>query len=197
LALAGLSQTGRAVLAQRCGFKSVPICLSLRGQQCLPDLLEDAMTRPKVVTSPLIPESALHARILPGDFLDCYSVKATASPRDAARIITTFPKWARFLLLIRRAVTAPFGLENDAPDSGDHVGIFPVESETQTELIAGFNDKHLNFRVSVTSDQGRVSLATWVHPHNFGGKLYLRAILPFHILIARNALARVAASASQ
>ena len=40
------------------------------------------------------------------------------------------------------------------------------------------------------------TLATWVHPHNRAGRLYLKAILPFHILIARDALARVGAEAS-
>ena len=57
---------------------------------------------------------------------------------------------------------------------------------------SGFDDRHLEFRVSVLSRDGRVSLATWVHPHNLGGRLYLAAIMPFHIMVARNALARVA-----
>jgi len=94
-------------------------------------------------------------------------------------------------LVARRIVTAPFGLSNDGPSASDKIGIFPVESETEHELIAGFNDKHLDFRVSVLSQQGHVYLATWVHPHNFGGKFYLKAIMPFHIMISRNALARV------
>ncbi|MCF2904387.1 DUF2867 domain-containing protein [Octadecabacter sp. CECT 8868] len=136
-------------------------------------------------------ESALHARCRTGDFLDCYSVASNIPPRQASDIITDFPSWARFLLVIRGIVTAPFGLDNDGPEADDKAGIFPIESETAQEVIAGFNDKHLNFRVSVLSKDGRVSLATWVSPHNWGGKLYLTAILPFHILIARNALRRV------
>ena len=138
--------------------------------------------------------SDLHARKLPNDFLDCYSVQSNLSPRQAAEIITDFPGWARFLLLIRRAVTAPFGLSNDGPPAADKIGIFPVESNSNHELIAGFNDKHLDFRVSVTSHAGRVFLATWVRPHNIGGKCYLKAIMPFHIIIARNALTRVHAA---
>ena len=111
--------------------------------------------------------------------------------RDAALVITDFPYWARFLLLIRRIVTTPFGLDNDGPEVADRVGIFPVESETADELIAGFNDKHLDFRVSVLSHGAKISLATWVAPHNVGGRAYLAAIMPFHVVIARNALARV------
>ena len=136
--------------------------------------------------------SALHARRVPGDFLDCYSVASDMHPRDAANIITTFPGWAQVLLQIRRVVTAPFGLDNDGPEANDKIGIFPVETENDQELIAGFDDKHLNFRVSVLSHEGQISLATWVAPHNIGGRIYLAAIMPFHILIARNALARVA-----
>lgn len=149
------------------------------------------MLNPSVSVMPLPAQSALHDRIAPGDFVDCYSVASPLTPRHAAEIITDFPGWARWLLLVRRALTAPFGLSNDGPGGDDKVGIFPVESETDEELIAGFNDRHLNFRVSVVSREGRVSLATWVHTHNIGGRLYLAAIMPFHIAIARNALARV------
>ncbi|WP_306259013.1 DUF2867 domain-containing protein [Pararhizobium sp. IMCC21322] len=152
-----------------------------------------SLYRPQVVACELPANSHLHGRVLPPDFLDCYSVCSDATPRRAAEIITDFPGWARFLLLIRRVVTVPFGLSNDGPEAPDKLGPFPVELETNSEIIAGFNDRHLDFRVSVVSQNDRVSLATWVHPHNFGGRLYLKAILPFHILIARNALRRVAA----
>ncbi len=144
-----------------------------------------------VTASELPSESLLLERVESDDFLDCYSVPSGMSARKAAEVITNFPGWARFLLQIRKVVTAPFGLLNDGPASADKVGIFPVEVETERELIAGFNDRHLNFRVSVFSEEGRVFLATWVHPHNIGGQIYLKAILPFHILIARNALSRV------
>lgn len=144
------------------------------------------------VTKTELPDfSALNKRRVPRDFLDCYTVAATMTAREAANIITDFPVWARFLLLIRRAITTPFGLNNDGPNAVDRVGIFPVESETPEELIAGFNDKHLNFRISVLAHSGRVSLATWVSPHNFGGRIYLATIMPFHIVIARNAVMRV------
>lgn len=146
----------------------------------------------KVSATPLPSDSTLHRRVAEGDFLDCYSVQATVPTRRAAEIITDFPGWAQVLLSIRRVVTAPFGLSQDGPKADDKVGPFPVESETESEMIAGFNDRHLEFRVAVLSRDGRVSLATWVHTHNLGGRLYLAAIMPFHILVARNALARVA-----
>ena len=146
----------------------------------------------KVHTISLPDKSCLHARLTEGDFIDCYAVASSLAPRKAAEIIVDFSGWARFLLAIRRIVVAPFGLSNDGPDAPDKLGPFPVETETDEEVIAGFNDRHLDFRVSVFATGEQVSLATWVHPHNLGGRLYLRTILPFHIAIARNALLRVA-----
>lgn len=146
----------------------------------------------KVRKIPLPASSALHARMQPGDFVDCFATEGNISPRTAAEEIVDFPSWARWLVKLRGIVTAPFGLDQDGPEAGDKLGFFPVESETETEVIAGFNDKHLDFRVSVICENGQLSLATWVHPHNIGGRIYLATILPFHILIARNGVARAA-----
>lgn len=145
-----------------------------------------------VVEVPLPANSLLNRWVEPPDFLDCYAVRTTGSPRAAANVIVAFPWWARALLLVRKAVTTPFGLSQDGPPSTDRLGPFPVEQETDNEIIAGFNDKHLNFRISVLCQDERVHLATWVRPHNAGGRLYLAAIMPFHVLIARNGLKRVA-----
>ncbi|MGR3502712.1 DUF2867 domain-containing protein [Pseudaestuariivita sp.] len=147
-----------------------------------------------VQTSPLPEFSALHALRVPRDFLDCYAVASSATPRQAAEVITAFPRWTHGLLTLRKLITAPFGLKQEGPDTGNSVGPFPVTHESATELTAGFDDRHLDFRVSVTAIDGTVRLATWVKPHNFGGRAYLTAIMPFHIAIARNALARTAAA---
>ncbi|MEO0622387.1 MAG: DUF2867 domain-containing protein [Pseudomonadota bacterium] len=150
------------------------------------------------VSAVALPEgSRLAERLAPGDFLDCYSVEAALGPREAANVVVAFPGWARALVGLRNTLLAPFGLSREGPPAADKLGAFPVESETRDELIAGFDDKHLNFRVSVMARQGRVYLATWVRRHNLGGRLYLAAIMPFHILIARNALARVARAAGK
>lgn len=142
---------------------------------------------------PLPTTSLLHGYMSDGDFVDCFATSATLSPRQAAEIIVNFPGWAQPLLKLRGLITSPFGLSQDGPEAADKLGPFPVDQETEHEIIAGFDDKHLNFRVSVMCKDGQLSLATWVHTHNFGGRLYLATILPFHILIARNGVARAAA----
>lgn len=129
------------------------------------------------------------------DFLDCFRVDAAISPRKAAEIIADFPSWVRGLLMVRRLITAPFGLSNDGPGDPNSVGIFPVEAESAHEVVAGFDDKHLNFRISVVQRSGVTYLATWVHTHNLGGRLYLALIYPFHVLVVRNALWRVTQAA--
>ncbi|MEM7097525.1 MAG: DUF2867 domain-containing protein [Pseudomonadota bacterium] len=128
----------------------------------------------------------------PGDFIDCYSVECDLSVREAAEIIVQFPSWVQLLMLLREVVTTPFGLKNSLDEGEVSIGIFPIESESDREILAGFDDKHLNFRISIAAEDGKVFLATWVRPHNMGGKLYLSVIMPFHILICRNALGRIA-----
>jgi len=145
----------------------------------------------KVIKTQLPQNSLLQERINATDFVDCFCVESELEPRHAAQIITSFPGWARFLLLIRNLAIKPFGLSSDGPAAADKIGAFPVEIDSPLEIIAGFNDKHLNFRVSVISQDGQVFLATWVRTNNIAGKIYLKTILPFHILIARDALSRV------
>lgn len=151
-----------------------------------------------LVTETALPDySKLHTVMQPGDFLDCYVVASDMPPRAAADIITSFPAWAMLLVRLRGILTTPFGLRQDSPKDEDTVGIFPVEYDSDQELIAGFDDKHLNFRVSVCAFDGKVHLATWVHRNNLFGRLYLATIMPFHILIARDALKRVAKAGSR
>jgi len=83
-----------------------------------------AEVNPEVSLSALPAQSSLHARIKQSDFIDCYSVSADMSPRQAAEVITEFPGWARFLLVIRKLVTSPFGLSQDGPEAADKVGPF-------------------------------------------------------------------------
>ena len=143
---------------------------------------------------PLPDSSGLHEMVGRGDFLDCYSTVSEAGARQAAEIAMTFPGWVRSLMALRNALVAPFGLTTEEPAEVDRIGLFPVVSERDNEVIAGFDDKHLNFRIAMLAESGRVHLATWVHPHNLGGRLYLAAVMPFHVVIVRDALKRVAAA---
>ena len=127
---------------------------------------------------------ALHR---PGDFLDCYSVESGLTPQEAAAKGLALPGWARSLLRLRNALVRPFGLK-----TGEDAAIFPTCVDSQDELVIGTDDRHLNFRIALVRQDGRLYMSTWVHPHNRWGRAYLRLVMPFHILISRGAVARMA-----
>jgi Protein of unknown function (DUF2867) len=106
--------------------------------------------------------------------------------------------WPNALLVVRDVVVRPFGLQttNSKPPAGAiRIGFFPVVSETAKRIVAGFDDKHLDFRViiDVSAEGGgtRVVATTLVLTHNLLGRIYLGTILPFHRLIVRSMLNRL------
>ena len=130
----------------------------------------------------------LHA---PGDFIDGYAVESTASVAQALETGFAMPGWARGLLALRNLLVAPFGLKTGAA-GGD--SLFPLHHRDETEIVMGTDDRHLDFRIALLRQDGRIHMATWVRPHNAAGRAYLALVMPFHILLSRNSLARVARS---
>jgi hypothetical protein len=117
--------------------------------------------------------------------------------RAAERMMARQPRWAEALLSLRNLLVAPLGLKTSgsAPPR-DMIGIFPVVSETPERLIAGFNDRHLDFRVVVDvtppGSVREVTATTVVKTHNWLGRTYLAIIMPFHRLIVPALLRQVA-----
>jgi hypothetical protein len=144
---------------------------------------------PKVISDTLPPASHLWSLHRPGDFLDCHSVASRLTPQEAARRGLALPGWARALLALRNALVGPFGLKTgQTPEAA----IFPVLRDTPEELVLGTDDRHLNFRIALHRQDGRLYMSTWVHPHNRWGRAYLALVMPFHILISRGAVRRMA-----
>lgn len=110
------------------------------------------------------------------------------SPREAAARGFAFPRWAGALLWLRNAIVRPFGLKTGTAKEP----LFPTCHDTETELVLGLDDRHLDFRIGLIRDQGRIYMSTWVRPHNLWGRAYLRLVMPFHILISRGAVRRMA-----
>lgn len=151
-------------------------------------------------------DGALMRHFQPGDFLDSQAVPLPHPAPDAAGLaIATFfamPGWAMALLRLRNLIVAPFGLKTGNELGGlptpsreeinqlTYDGIFAVHSATETEVVFGADDKHLDFRVSVLKSEkdDLVAISTWVHPHNLSGRAYLTAVYPFHRIIVRRSL---------
>jgi hypothetical protein len=115
------------------------------------------------------------------------------------------PRWARRLLILRGWIVAPFGLKTSTAADFDNIEVkssyrvgekiarFTLFGQSETEIVAGGDDKHLDFRVSVQKLMGRgadrLVLSTAVMPHNLFGKSYLLLILPLHRFGVRMILA--------
>ena len=151
----------------------------------------------------IVPDADTRPLLAGAQFGDAFSIAVDNSALDARqaaeKMLTRGPRWIDALMRLRNRLVAPFGLKTPSPGettATDAVGIFPVISETPDRLVAGFNDRHLDFRVVVDvapfGHDKRVTLTTLVLTHNLLGRVYLTIILPFHRLIARAMLRQVA-----
>ncbi len=139
-----------------------------------------------------------HPAMSGADWADCYRVVGQMSFQTAHQaaiaIVSAFPKWTDPALMLRQLVVMPFGLKGseDKREKIGNVGVFPIVSEEPERVVAGFDDKHLNFRIVVDLEAGQaVSLTTLIRRHNLLGRAYLQLVLPFHRAIIRSALARL------
>jgi hypothetical protein len=151
--------------------------------------------------SPTVSTGALLAG---AQFVDAFSLEVdgrTLDARKAAeRIFARSPGWIDALLRLRNMIVAPLGLKTSAANearSREVIGLFPVLSETPDRLVAGFDDKHLDFRVVVDvatfPGNQQVTATTLVLTHNLLGRTYLAIIMPFHRLIVPAMMRQMAA----
>jgi hypothetical protein len=159
----------------------------------------------------LPPESGIARAYTSTNLADAYSIElptgASTNPELLARFIFSQQSpWASSLMAVRDALVAGFGLKTikqltslGAESRAARVGIFKIYSTSQTEIVLGEDDKHLDFRLSVLcsgqpSPGGKrhVILSTVVHCHNRLGRLYILLIAPFHRLVVQSSLRRAA-----
>ena len=134
-------------------------------------------------------------------FSDAFTVRVNDAALDARgaaeRMLGHSPRWIETLMALRDILVTPFGLRTASSGgfTANRIGIFPVLSETPARLIAGFDDKHLDFRVVVdviaAEPNRRVTATTLVLTHNWLGRAYLTIILPFHRRVVRSMLRQV------
>ena len=136
-------------------------------------------------------------------FIDSFRVEVGTtelSAREACtRMVLNAPRWIDALTRLRNILVKPFGLKTSGEGAyapGGLIGLFPVLSETPDQLIAGFDDSHLDFRIVVEvageAVLRHVTLTTLVRTNNLLGRTYLAFITPFHKLVARSMMGRLA-----
>ena len=121
-------------------------------------------------------------------------------------LVSQQPPWIGWLTNVRDAIVARFGLKTakhlailSGEANADRIGIFKVYSKSETEIVLGEDDKHLDFRLSVlrTPDMspplgGQLTVSTVVHCHNLLGRAYILVIAPFHRQVVKASLHRAA-----
>ena len=145
--------------------------------------------------------SALQPRLVAeAYFCDSYRAPLTPPPAGVVEIFFSIfghhPGWIKHALVLRNRLAKRCGLsvpteaEIMAParrqtyEVGDTIGPWPIFSVTDNELIAGRNNAHLDFRLSILRELGGTSpcvvVSTVCTVHNWFGKVYLFFIVPFH-----------------
>ena len=149
-----------------------------------------------------VPSSSALGRELIGnaDFHDSYRAPLA---RPELRIVEVFfalfghtPLWMKLLLIVRNAAARLVGLEvptvgeimkptvRSEYSVGEKIGPWPIFFIGDNEIVAGRNNKHLDFRLSVLKamdgDATSVVVSTICTVHNVFGKIYLFFIVPFH-----------------
>ena len=120
------------------------------------------------------------------------------------------PLWMKSVLIVRNRVASLCGLDSATvseimnPDVkrsykvGDKIGPWPIFSLTQSELVAGRDNKHLDFRLSVLKEANGETvsavISTVCTTHNAFGRFYLFFIIPFHKWGVRRLISRAVAA---
>jgi hypothetical protein len=157
------------------------------------------MTEKPVSVDVKLPHRALSS----ANWADCYMLEVRGrrmTALDAAHLaLDHSPAWARLLMRIRDAVAGRIGLKTTgyhAPGSVPMIGMFPIISRSDDQVVLGFDDRHLDFRLVIDvhrlgDDRQRVSATTLVHRKILLGRIYIAVITPFHKLIVASMLANL------
>ena len=152
----------------------------------------------KIISVDLPKQSVSKQFITSLDFFDAFKVKLINPDQNVdALYIAIFnhaPKWVAFLMGLRNKIVGIFGLDTgDEPADedlkklkiGDKYGVFKIFDIQPNEIIAGEDDSHLNFRVSVLKEDGYLTLSTLVHYNSGFGKFYFFIVKPFHKMVVK------------
>ncbi|MBY0467148.1 MAG: DUF2867 domain-containing protein [Burkholderiales bacterium] len=133
-------------------------------------------------------------------------------PLDGSDLLLAFggsaPAWVDALMAARNQVVGRLGLKTGPMPAtlqgplhvGQYLGMFQVRHLGPDLALMGEDDSHLDFRIFVRVDRATVPaggvaelvVSTWVRPHNWAGRAYLAVVWPFHWLISKVMVRRLA-----
>ncbi len=149
--------------------------------------------RPRAVGAP---RRLVDAARLPGsDFADAFAVPLPSGSRvDARDWYAAFgpaavPPWVRALMSVRTVLVRRLGLRTGPS------GLFPLLAASADTVVAGVDDRHLDFRrvlhVRPAAECRELVVVTVVRRHNTLGRAYFSVVRPFHARVVPAVLRRL------
>lgn len=126
------------------------------------------------------------------DFQDAFAIDVDPSlPSDpkwwADRMLADPPKSVALLMGLRNLAMKPFGLKTGELDESGENEVFTPLARTDSELLVGTDDRHLNFRGNLVTESapGKLTLTvgTTVKFNNRFGRLYFVPVRPMHAYV--------------
>ncbi len=143
------------------------------------------------------------------DYMDAFAVDIPPGVELDIESITrkvlfeSAPWWVESLMDLRNAVVKWFGLKTGDTTkeevmrnfslSNPNMGLFNIYGYSESEVILGEDDKHLDFRVSllIERENRRLVLTTVVQFNNWLGRLYFLPVSFFHRIIVKAMLKKI------
>jgi hypothetical protein len=126
------------------------------------------------------------------DFKDAFAVDVDPSlPTDPQwwtdQMLANPPKSVAALMGLRNLAMKPFGLKTGELDESGENEVFKPLDRTDSELLVGTDDRHLNFRGNLVTEatDGKLSVTfgTVVKFNNRFGRLYFLPVRPMHAYV--------------
>ena len=159
-----------------------------------------------------VPSSSVLSRDLIGNsyFHDAYRAPLARPELGIVDVALFGHTQMKLLLIARNAAARLVGLEVPTVGEimkptvrseyyvGEKIGPWPIFFIGDNEIVAGRNNKHMDFRLSVLKaidgDAMSVVVSTICTVHNVFGKIYLFCIVPFHRNAVRSLMSNAVAA---
>ncbi|MDR1635339.1 MAG: DUF2867 domain-containing protein [Bifidobacteriaceae bacterium] len=130
------------------------------------------------------------------DYADAWSAPIrdgeSTDPAAWAGVLAALPPPVQELMRLRDLLVRPLGLVaagDGLPETG-----FPLLAQTDREVVLGVDDKHLSFRVGITTADARATITTTVTLSGLLGRPYWAVVRWFHPLVVRATLSQATRS---
>lgn len=102
------------------------------------------------------------------------------------------PIWLGAAMILRNMLVLPFRLNRRLPGDGHFLERMPIVVDEPDHFETEIEDRHLTFTLTVRLRRPRVFVTTSIWFNSWIGRVYLRVVMPGHILATRQITSRIA-----